>query len=124
MSSFPLKQFQNHGRNSLASILTGGFDDVDSRIREVVVKLEKENENLYAANFRLNQRVGLEEIFDSSSESSDDNEFKPAVNTRNYQMDGELAKSYYFITNVRTISFYLVRSNRTFLSRIVAIAII
>lgn len=115
MSSLPFKQFEDHGRNSLASSLASGSSDVDPRIQEIVVKLEKKNEDLYVANLRLNQRVGLEEIIDSSSESSDDNEFETAVNTRNYQIDGEFAKSYYFITTVRIISFYLVQSNRPFL---------
>lgn len=86
--------------------MPGSDDPKYDRWREIVVKLEKENEDLHTANIRLNKRVGDEFIMDTSSESSDENEFETDVNTRHYQVDGSLAKRYYYITNVSITVFF------------------
>lgn len=68
-----------------------------------IIKLETSNEMLTKSLDMVNQRMGVEIIADSDSdsESLDDSDlFLDVPNTREFQRDSEFAQKYYYITDV------------------------
>lgn len=73
---------------------------------EKVIKLEKENEDLRKTVRALNQRIG-DDILTEDSDDSIGEDPPESKNTRHYQLDSQFARSYYFITDVSKIIWYI-----------------
>lgn len=71
---------------------------------ELIVKLEKEMQIKNQTIKILNNRIG-DDILDSDDSllSDDDHQFETKVNTREYQIDQQFGKIFYYLTNVCTI---------------------
>lgn len=66
----------------------------------MTIKIEEYN-SLRKSVKKMNTRIG-DEIIDDSESSLDEDYEEPenVVNTRHYEVDGQFAPKYYFITNV------------------------
>lgn len=84
---------------TVVSIGTKGDESIP--FEDKVIKLEKEKDALLDANRKMMSFMGPVIVAsDDSTLSSDEENFQPVINTRNYQTDPEFAKLYPFLCNV------------------------